>query len=164
MTPTPHGPAPALDHPPEPSREERSRRTRDLLLRAEACPTRDEREALLDEVVLLNLRVARAVAACYRDRGVALEDLEQVAVEGLVKAVRRFDGAARRDLLSFAVPTRRSPRSGAWRRPRSTSRSGTTAPTSRSAAERVPGCSASQPRSSRTTGPRRRTASQASGP
>lgn len=90
----------------EPTHEERSERTRALLLRAERC-TGPERDALLDDVVLMNLRVARAIAARYRDRGVALDDLEQVATEGLIKAVRRFDGAGRRDLLSYAVPTMR---------------------------------------------------------
>lgn len=90
----------------EPTHEERSARTRALLLRAEEC-TGPERDALLDEVVVMNLRVARAIAARYRDRGVALDDLEQVATEGLIKAVRRFDGASHRDLLSYAVPTMR---------------------------------------------------------
>jgi RNA polymerase sigma-B factor len=36
---------------------------------------------------------------------VALEDLVQVAHEGLVKAVARFDPELRNDLLTFAVPT-----------------------------------------------------------
>lgn len=94
------------DHDREPTHEERSLRTRTLLLRAERC-TGPERDALLDEVVVMNLRVARAIASRYRDRGVSLEDLEQVATEGLIKAVRRFDGAAHRDLLSYAVPTMR---------------------------------------------------------
>lgn len=63
------------------------------------------REDLLGEVVVLNLRVADAVASRYRDRGVPQEDLQQAAYEGLLKAVHRFDPALDHDLLSFAVPT-----------------------------------------------------------
>lgn len=87
------------------SRAERSRRTDQLLRLAAQATDPDERTALLDEVVVLNCRVADAVAARYRDRGVPLEDLQQAAYEGLVKAVRRFDQAQAEDLLTFAVPT-----------------------------------------------------------
>lgn len=86
------------------SREERSRRTADLLGRAQEA-TGSERDALLSEVVLLNQRVADAVANRYRRRGIPLEDLQQVAYEGLVKAVHRFDPTVRDDLLTYAVPT-----------------------------------------------------------
>lgn len=89
------------------SRAERSRRTDQLLRLAAAAPDELQRTALLDEVVVLNCRVADAVAARYRDRGVPLEDLQQAAYEGLVKAVRRFDPAHADDLLTFAVPTMR---------------------------------------------------------
>jgi RNA polymerase sigma-B factor len=54
---------------------------------------------------VLNCRIADAVASRYRDRGVPLEDLQQAAYEGLVKAVHRFDPAHADDLLTFAVPT-----------------------------------------------------------
>lgn len=86
------------------SRVDRSRRTAELLAAAAACGV-EERAALQDEVVLLNRRIADAVASRYRDRGVPLEDLQQAAYEGLVKAVRRFDPAQSDDLLTFAVPT-----------------------------------------------------------
>jgi RNA polymerase sigma-B factor len=87
------------------SRAERSRRTAELLAEAAAADDEDERAARLDEVIVLNCRVADAVAARYRDRGVPLEDLRQAAYEGLVKAVRRYDPAQAEDLLTFAVPT-----------------------------------------------------------
>jgi RNA polymerase sigma-B factor len=87
------------------SRAERSRRTDQLLTLARAATDEVERIALLDEVVVLNCRVADAVASRYRDRGVPLEDLQQAAYEGLVKAVRRYDPAHADDLLTFAVPT-----------------------------------------------------------
>lgn len=89
----------------EPTRDERSRRTERLLAAAHGCPDPARRTALLDEVVVLNCRVADAVAWRYRDRGVPVEDLRQAAYEGLVKAVRRFDPAHAEDLLTFAVPT-----------------------------------------------------------
>jgi RNA polymerase sigma-B factor len=86
------------------TRTQRSDRTRELLLEAaEAEP--DRRAQLLDEVILLNRGVAEAVANRYRGRGVPLEDLQQAAFEGLVKAVQRFDATVRPDLLTYAVPT-----------------------------------------------------------
>ncbi|MSW70183.1 MAG: sigma-70 family RNA polymerase sigma factor [Actinobacteria bacterium] len=45
------------------------------------------------------------MAARYRNRGIDLDDLEQVALLGLTKAARRFDGDAGHDFLSYAVPT-----------------------------------------------------------
>lgn len=87
------------------SRDERSRRTALLLARAAAALDNKERRRLLDEVVLLNCRVADSVAARYRGRGVPFEDLVQVAYEGLVKAVHSFDTSRGHDLLTFAVPT-----------------------------------------------------------
>jgi RNA polymerase sigma-B factor len=85
------------------SREERSRRTAALL--AEAAWAAPERRAqLLDAVVVLNCRVADAVAARFRHRGVSLEDLRQTAYEGLIKAVQRYDPDTSEDLLTYAVP------------------------------------------------------------
>jgi RNA polymerase sigma-B factor len=92
--------------PPRPgTRAERSQRTRELLLEARETADEARRLELLDEVVLLNRGVAEAVAARYRGRGVASEDLEQAAYEGLVKAVHKFDPSVRPDLLTYAVPT-----------------------------------------------------------
>lgn len=88
-----------------PTRERRRSATARLLAEAHDQPPGPRRDALLDEVVLLNRGVATSVASRYRDRGVAWEDLEQTAFEGLVRAVRRFDPTASQDLLGFAVPT-----------------------------------------------------------
>jgi RNA polymerase sigma-B factor len=87
------------------SYDERSEQSLDLLLQAHEADDPEIRDRLLDKVVVINLRVASAIAARYQGRGVALDDLEQVAFEGLVKAVRRFDPTLRKDLLSYAVPT-----------------------------------------------------------
>lgn len=85
-------------------REPRAAQTARLLACAAASPE-PASSRLRDEVVQLNLVVARAVARRYRGRGELLDDLEQVAALGLVKAVRSFDPAQGNDFLSYAVPT-----------------------------------------------------------
>lgn len=87
------------------SRAERSRLTTELIEKAYATDDTTERRRLLDEVIVANVGVAHAVASRYRSRGVPLEDLEQAALEGLVKAVHRFEPAMGKDLLTYAVPT-----------------------------------------------------------
>lgn len=84
---------------------ERSDRTERLLHRAAVAPDELERQRLLDDVVVLNLGVASAVAARYRSRGIPLEDLRQVACLALVKAARGYDATLGHDFLSYAVPT-----------------------------------------------------------
>lgn len=64
-----------------------------------------ERRRLLDEVIVANIEVARSIARKYRNRGIATEDLEQVACVALVAAADRFDPAKAEDFLSYAVPT-----------------------------------------------------------
>jgi len=87
------------------AREDRSALTTRLLV--EACATEDpvERKRLHDEVVVLNAGVAHAVSARYRGRGVAVDDLTQIAFLGMWKAIQRFDPSFERDFLSYAVPT-----------------------------------------------------------
>jgi RNA polymerase sigma-B factor len=101
-------PTPSTSSPPSapriPMSGSRAERTARLLRQAASSPE-PERSRLHDEVVELNLVVARAVAHRYRGRGEPLDDLEQVAALGLVKAVRRFDPAQEKDFLSYAVPT-----------------------------------------------------------
>ena len=85
-------------------RAERAAGTTDLLARAAHC-SQSERAQLLAEVVELNMGVADAIASRYRRRGVADEDLQQVAYLALTKAARKFDPDAGHDFLSYAVPT-----------------------------------------------------------
>ena len=87
------------------TRAERAEQTVRLLEAAHACTDPEEAHRLRERVVLINRGVAEAVAARFRNRGVAQEDLRQVAYEGLTKAVHRFDPALRNDLLTYAVPT-----------------------------------------------------------
>jgi RNA polymerase sigma-B factor len=91
--------------PTDVSRDERSRRTVELFDAISRTSDHARRAELLDEVVLVNLRVAHSLAHRYAGRGVDVEDLEQVACEGLVKAADRFDPGLGKDFLSFAVPT-----------------------------------------------------------
>ena len=85
-------------------RADRARRTA-VLLESSLRASGDRRAHVLDAVVELNLGVAEALATRYRRRGVSDDDLTQVAYEGLVKAVHRFQPEDGRDLLAFAVPT-----------------------------------------------------------
>lgn len=92
--------------PPALTRRQRADRTTELTwqMHRQTMGT-PERVATRNELVRINMRVAHAVAARYRDRGVPRADLEQAACEGLVKAVDRFDPSLHHDLLSYAVPT-----------------------------------------------------------
>ena len=49
--------------------------------------------------------VARQLARRYRERGIPLDDLQQVAYLGLVKAVRGFRPEKNDEFLGYAVPT-----------------------------------------------------------
>jgi RNA polymerase sigma-B factor len=86
------------------TRTQRIERTAHLLEQARAA-RRGERQRLLDEVVVLNMPVARSVARRYRSKGIAEDDLDQVAYMALVRAARQFDPKFERDFLSYAVPT-----------------------------------------------------------
>jgi RNA polymerase sigma-B factor len=94
---------PPIDAPTVPP-DERKRRTAELIAEA-AASDGEERQVLLDQVILLNIPVAHALAARYRNRGQPPEELEQVACLALTKAVRAYDPARGDDLLVFAVPS-----------------------------------------------------------
>ena len=79
----------------------------------------DRRDVLRDDLVAGFLPVAGNVARRYSGRGESVDDLEQVASIGLLKAVNRYDPTQGRDFLSYAVPTimgevRRYFRDSAW--------------------------------------------------
>ena len=63
------------------------------------------RAAIEDELVRLNMPLARDLSRRFRGRGIADDDLEQVAYVGLVKAVRGFKPDQGSEFISFAVPT-----------------------------------------------------------
>lgn len=76
-----------------------------LLERAAAETDPLERKRLQDEVVVLHMGLARAIAARYRGRGIADEDLAQAASMALLKAARNFDASLGVEFLSYAVVT-----------------------------------------------------------
>ena len=90
---------------PTQDRVERSDKTLDLLHRLAATHDEQERHDLIEQLVLVNLGVAHAIAMRYRNRGISADDLEQVARLGLVKAAQGFDPTRQNDFLAYAVPT-----------------------------------------------------------
>jgi RNA polymerase sigma-B factor len=83
----------------------RAEQTTVLLRTAAEASAPEVRAALQERAVEINMPVAAQIAQRYRGRGVASEDLEQVAYLALVKAAQRYEYAEDRDFLSFAVPT-----------------------------------------------------------
>jgi RNA polymerase sigma-B factor len=82
------------------SREARSRADRRLLERAHVGD-QEARAALVSRF----LPLARQLARRYQRGGEQLDDLNQVASLGLLKAIDRFDPARQTAFSSFAVPT-----------------------------------------------------------
>ncbi|WP_406176456.1 SigB/SigF/SigG family RNA polymerase sigma factor [Streptomyces sp. NBC_00996] len=68
-------------------------------------PDGPERQTLRDEIVRSWLPMATRIAGRYRGRGESIEDLNQVAALGLVKAVDRYDPALGNAFESYAIPT-----------------------------------------------------------
>ncbi len=68
-------------------------------------PEGPEREVLIEGLVQAWLPMAHRLARRYRNRGEALEDLEQVAALGLFKAVDRYDPDRGTPFEPYAIPT-----------------------------------------------------------
>jgi RNA polymerase sigma-B factor len=88
-----------------PSHQDRNEQTRELFLQAATAASPEDRQRLLEEVIVLHVGLAHAEASRYRSRGVPLDDLRQVAALALTKAARGYDVTAGHDFLSYAVPT-----------------------------------------------------------
>jgi RNA polymerase sigma-B factor len=82
-------------------------RADELVAQLRTCTSEVDRDRVLQELIALNMPVARAIAARYRYRGIPTEDLEQIAYLALTSAARRFDPHAGHAFLSFCVPTMR---------------------------------------------------------
>ena len=78
-------------------------RSRVLLAAAALTEDPEERTRLQAEVAVLHLGLARAVASRYRGRGTTDEELDRAASDGLLEAVRTFDGSSDEPFLSHAV-------------------------------------------------------------
>jgi len=83
----------------------RARVTHQLLSRAAEAARPDDRQDCITQVIEANMGVAEALASKYRNRGIADDDLRQVAYLALTKAAKAFEIDAGHDFLSYAVPT-----------------------------------------------------------
>jgi len=84
---------------------ERETRTLDLLASASTEPDQVRAESLRAEAILLNRSLAISLSRRYRGRGIDDDDLEQVAMLGLCKAVRGYRHQADKTFAGYAVPT-----------------------------------------------------------
>ena len=103
----PTGPTPVQTRPAQQPLEGKARARRTDAIVSDLRDVRRKADApeLTRQLIETNAAVARSMASRYRNRGIDLDDLEQVALLGLTKAAQRFDPAAGHDFLSFAVPT-----------------------------------------------------------
>jgi RNA polymerase sigma-B factor len=86
-------------------RAAREAATQELLRRRERTSDDAERQALIDQVVELNIEIARGIARRYRARGAEADDLEQVACLGLVNAAHHYRLDAETPFIGFAIPS-----------------------------------------------------------
>jgi len=62
-------------------------------------------QSLRDDLVFAHLAMVRQLASRFASRAESLEDLFQVGIIGLIKAIDRFDPSRGVEFSSFAVPT-----------------------------------------------------------
>lgn len=104
--PTPVQPGPLQASAVQPLEGKARARRTDAIVRVLRDVRREaDAQELTRQLIETNVAVARSMASRYRNRGIDLDDLEQVALLGLTKAAQRFDPGAGHDFLSFAVPT-----------------------------------------------------------
>ena len=69
----------------------RARRTDAIVCDLRGVHRQADTDELTRQLIETNVAVARSMASRYRNRGIDLDDLEQVALLGLTKAAQRFD-------------------------------------------------------------------------
>jgi RNA polymerase sigma-B factor len=79
--------------------------TSELLARLPEAGSAEEREQIVNQVVVLNMAVANAIASRYGSRGIPIEDLRQVAYLALVRAARNYDVTLGHHFLTYCVPS-----------------------------------------------------------
>ncbi|MFF4529580.1 SigB/SigF/SigG family RNA polymerase sigma factor [Streptomyces sp. NPDC001407] len=79
--------------------------TQPAFRRLAALPDGPAKDALRQQIVRAWMPMAERLALQFRNRGETVEDLRQVALLGLVKAVHRYDPDRGSAFESFAVPT-----------------------------------------------------------
>ena len=95
----------ALSSAPEAPRELRRRRTGELFGELSAATDPGAQARLREQLVLLNVGLARTLARRYHHRGIAEDDVDQTAYLALIRAVQCFDPDRGHDFLTYAVPT-----------------------------------------------------------
>lgn len=80
-------------------------KTEELLLNLAATRSTTERNALIDELVELNIDLSDSIAHQYANRGIERDDLVQVARMGLLLAVTRYRPGSGPSFVAYAVPT-----------------------------------------------------------
>src|SRR6478735_3402897 len=84
---------------------DRDARTSELFEELAAATCEEEKDRLIEQVVLLYLDLCTTMAGRYDGRGIEHEDLVQVARLALVKAVRRYEPGHAPSFAAYAVPT-----------------------------------------------------------
>lgn len=95
----------ASEFPAFASDDARRRRTKKLFDCIDDCSDPRELRALRDKVIVANIPVADRLAGRFAGRGIASDDLRQVARAALVRVVRDFKPDRAADFLSYAVPS-----------------------------------------------------------
>lgn len=82
---------------------ERGDRNLDLIMRAQS---EDEETSMLalEAIIEENMGLVRSIALRFRDRGTDYEDLVQIGIIGMMKAVRSFDPGREVVFSTYAVP------------------------------------------------------------
>lgn len=85
------------------ARTERGERNLDLIMRAQS---EDEEISMLalEAIIEENMGLVRSIALRFRDRGTDYEDLVQIGIIGMMKAVRSFDPGREVVFSTYAVP------------------------------------------------------------
>jgi RNA polymerase sigma-B factor len=89
----------------QPSRQQRKTETARLFALVAETDDDARREELVEQVIVANIGVAQSIARRFRGRGIADDDLEQVAYLALTRAAQKFRPAPGVDFLTYAVPT-----------------------------------------------------------
>jgi RNA polymerase sigma-B factor len=87
------------------SRAERDSRTQGLLRQAKQTSCPKERQRLRETAAALNKDLALGVAYPFHGRGMDAEDIDQVALLGLWKAVLRYGPREDATFAAYAIPT-----------------------------------------------------------
>ena len=80
-------------------------RTRDLIHTLRTSDSASECATALETVTVLHMPLARSLAHRYSGKGLDRDDLEQVAVLALLKAIQRFDLSKPTEFGAYATPT-----------------------------------------------------------